>query len=287
MRMITIPRLAPAARGSARARRRPSAVRRVDRDRLADDDPDPRKADAGRARAPGPCRRSAPARAARRSSSASLAAPRVHAPPCTVPCGKIATLSPARAALRRARARGGPGGRAGSGSRRARPSARRRAGSARARPWPGSAAAAALTSASSGGSSSDSWFAATTHAPGGTRPDDLDPVQQPGEPVHDRPHALVEPYAQKRSSSAPTSSAQRPARGIAHGPAPRRAERDRVDRAGDDGAASVDSARPAPARSRAARARAATPGTPGKPRSSEPCRTAKRRPSSGETSSSG
>ena len=29
-------------------------------------------------------------------ASASLAAPRVHAPPCTVPCGKIATLSPAR-----------------------------------------------------------------------------------------------------------------------------------------------------------------------------------------------
>ena len=45
--------------------------------------------------------------------------------------------------------------------------------------------------------------------------DDLDPVEQPGEHVHDPPHAEIETYAQKRSSSAPTSSAQRPARGIA------------------------------------------------------------------------
>ena len=147
--------------------RRPPAV---DRDRLADDDPDP-----GEAERPRESARAEPTIRTGTSgtpvASASRAAPRVQAPPRTVPCGKIATVSPAREQL------------VGAGERRRGPSRPRATGIAAERVHqPGAGAVRqsssfarkrsgwSAASASSGGSSSDSWFAATTHGPGGTRP---------------------------------------------------------------------------------------------------------------------
>ena len=119
-------RLSRARPGSARRRRSGCAASRR-----------------ARATARARCRRSGPARAGRPSRARAALRPASRRRRCTVPCGKIATGSPAAdqllgpadrdVALAAARDRA---------PRRARPSARRPAGSARAPPSPGSAAAA-------------------------------------------------------------------------------------------------------------------------------------------------
>ena len=103
-------------------------------------------------------------------ASASRAAPRVHVPPRYRPLGEERDRLTGQDELTR------PADRvqvaAVSGDRNSaecvhQPGARPIApGSTFARKWSGCSAA----SASSGGSSTDSWFAATTHGPGGTRP---------------------------------------------------------------------------------------------------------------------
>ena len=85
---------------SSRVRSRAAATvgRRRNRDlqRLADDDADARKARRGRARAPAVEPTIRTGTSGTPVASARRAAPRVQAPPRIVPCGKIATDSPAR-----------------------------------------------------------------------------------------------------------------------------------------------------------------------------------------------
>ena len=146
--------------------RRSSAWPRSTGDRLADDDAKPREADR-RATNARPCRRSGPGRAAHRSASASLAAPRCHVSVSrTTPSGKIPTSSPSRAGSPSARHRVAIAAAAVDGDPAHRlDRRRRRAGTATARSSRGSAPAAASTRPSRNGSSTDSWFAARIAGP--------------------------------------------------------------------------------------------------------------------------
>ncbi len=148
-------------------------------------------------------------------ASASRAAPRVHTPPVHRALREDRNrLRRPGSAPPRGRSRRTPRARARPVPLPGRPSAMRPAGSARAPPSRGSAAAAPTRARAAAGRAPTRGWPRRHRRPLRNPADDLDPPEQPRDQPHRLPDGVVERYAQNRSSSAPTSSTQRPARGI-------------------------------------------------------------------------
>src|SRR5439155_6380351 len=115
-------------------------------------------------------------------------------------------------------------------------------------------------------------------------PVDLDAVEHVREPAHDEMRRVVEPYAQKRSSSASTSPTHRRAPGIGTS-RPLRARRAIAWIAGPITVRSDSTPSASARRCASAETDGLTPGIPGSGASSAPWTTARRRPASGARSS--